>query len=431
MLDDEATSAEIEAVTERKEVADKGDLIALSYRSIPKVPFTSNDLKSLLEQARKNNAREQITGVIVMGRRHIYQWLEGPKDSVDKLMGQIITDPRHVDVKVLERRPISARLFDPWTMLLATDSSKNELPENTLSLPEDSFTESSENVSAPDSITTLADLARSSATFRPDNHLEVVYERTNRSAIGALSFDDQLRARLDNLEATRNREKWDLAASALTTLLLEDDFLKVEHFLRAMSKREADPLTLQVALLEQSERRLGDLWLEDLCSSIEINIALSEMIRAVRSVNFGTQRVWRVPVQQPDVLIVSQPGESHMLPAMLDAEVLWQHGWEPTLEFPKRDEDLQQLLADHWFEALDISMSGVFRRPERLRRLADTVELARDSSRNPKIAITVGGRAMYEDGSLLIELGADGLVTTASDVETVIQDAIQRRRVTD
>ncbi|MEM7661727.1 MAG: BLUF domain-containing protein [Pseudomonadota bacterium] len=421
MLDEEALGSGQRPGQNDSEKITSEDLVALSYRSVPAVELSSRDLKELLKQARNKNAQLQVTGVIVIGRQRIYQWLEGPRKSVDRLIERIAVDTRHRDLQILERGPIAERLFGPWTMLLATDSGTDgDVAGNGVSLPMGSITGSGSH--AAPSQAKLRDVADKADRQSAEQAVIVQHE-----GLQHLSFQTELQRRLEHRSEEANREKWDLAASALTTLLLENDFSRVEHFLRSMSRRETDPLPIQISLLEQSERRLGDLWLDNLCSDLEINTALSDMIRALRSVNFGALPIWRVQNILPEVLVVPQPGESHMLPAVLDAEVLWQHGWDPTLEFPKQDQDLEQMLSEHWYAALDISMSGVFRRPDNLGRLANTVELARAASANKNIAITVGGRAVYEDRSLLIELGADALVRTAKDVETAIQGAIKRR----
>lgn len=414
--------------TQRHNGHKQGPIVALSYSSVPSEDLSSTELKLLLEQSRRNNSLAHITGIILVREASIFQWLEGPERAIDELMDRIVSDPRHSNVEVLERVYVTERFFGPWTMLLATDdNTSKDLPNDAIHIATNTIAENHGNALSHASLKAFARQARIAAVD------QAIISAAGRIDVRSLPkesavqpFDVQLSARLHAQEEFSNREKWDLAASALTTLLLENDFWGVEHFLRAMSRREADPLPLQISLLEQSERKLGDLWFDNLCSDVEINSALSDMIRALRSVNFGTLPVWRVPSLMPNVLVVTQPGERHMLSAVLDAEVLWQHGWSPALEFPRHDEELQQILSGHWYEAVDISMSGVFRRPEKLDGLIHTIELARSASANPDIAITVGGRAVYEDPSLLISLGVDALVTSATDVEFAIHDAIKR-----
>lgn len=74
-------------------------------------------LSSILMQARKANARDDITGALIC-RADIYmQWLEGPEDKVRAAMARIARDDRHLDVRVHVAEPVSARVFGAWAML--------------------------------------------------------------------------------------------------------------------------------------------------------------------------------------------------------------------------------------------------------------------------------------------------------------------------
>ncbi|MEM9669372.1 MAG: BLUF domain-containing protein [Pseudomonadota bacterium] len=430
MLDEYSRGHHKASPDRQKQSGGSDDLVALSYSSKPAQKFSRSDIRKLLHQARTNNARLDVTGVIVIGRSRIYQWLEGPASAIDEVMSLISKDPRHSDIKILDRKDISERLFGPWTMLLATDrQNRHTIPEDAVPVPRGVVTGNLNDLPVDEALLRDIALRAQAETQPPFEAISTDVAGLKPQAILDLQSDqfaESLKARLNSRLEAPNVDKWERAAAALTTLLLEDDYDAVEHFLRSMSDRTDDPLALQVSLLEQSERRLGDLWYNDLYTDYEINVALAEMIRALRAVNVKALPLWRAPGPSPHVLVISQPGEQHMLPAVLDAEVLWQQGWSPTLEFPKRDKDLQRMLSENWYGALDISLSGVFRRQERLTGVANTVEMAREASANNNIVITVGGRAIYEDRSLLIQLGADALVPSANEVETAIEDAMRR-----
>jgi hypothetical protein len=50
-----------------------------------------------------------------------FQWLEGPRDNVRRLMALLHDDPRHTDiVEVSEMEEVRERLFPDWDMELAT-----------------------------------------------------------------------------------------------------------------------------------------------------------------------------------------------------------------------------------------------------------------------------------------------------------------------
>jgi hypothetical protein len=74
-------------------------------------------LSSILMQARKANARDDITGALIC-RADIYlQWLEGPEDKVRDAIRRISRDDRHLDVQLLVAEPAETRVFGAWAML--------------------------------------------------------------------------------------------------------------------------------------------------------------------------------------------------------------------------------------------------------------------------------------------------------------------------
>jgi len=90
-------------------------LTQLTYVSSP-FGFDDSTLASILMDARRCNARDGITGSLIV-REDIYlQLLEGPAPAVDAAFGRIRRDDRHCQVQLLTRRAVSERLFPAWTM---------------------------------------------------------------------------------------------------------------------------------------------------------------------------------------------------------------------------------------------------------------------------------------------------------------------------
>jgi hypothetical protein len=125
------------------------------------------------------------------------------------------------------------------------------------------------------------------------------------------------------------------------------------------------------------------------------------------------------------VLVVPQPGEPHMLCAALDAELLWQAGWAAHCEFPTSDDDLQDIVAGQWFDALDLSLSAAFRRDHWLPRMNRTIASARSASRNPALVVVAGGRVFAEKAGVAEQVGADACSTTALRVGPLILQALR------
>jgi hypothetical protein len=81
-------------------------------------PFGYDELvlAGILSTARRNNARDGITGALICREDLFIQLLEGPSDAVTSAFSRILRDDRHVDVTTLLTGDIEHRLFPQWSM---------------------------------------------------------------------------------------------------------------------------------------------------------------------------------------------------------------------------------------------------------------------------------------------------------------------------
>jgi len=79
--------------------------------------FDAGVLNTILLDARRANARDDITGALIC-RNDIYlQWLEGPEDKVRAALARIERDDRHIDLVLHVAEPVPDRQFGDWAML--------------------------------------------------------------------------------------------------------------------------------------------------------------------------------------------------------------------------------------------------------------------------------------------------------------------------
>lgn len=74
----------------------------------------------ILMQSRRNNAREQIGGVLHYGDGYFFQCLEGDRDRVNRTYQRISEDPRHKDLHLLAVENVEQRMFQDWSMKYVT-----------------------------------------------------------------------------------------------------------------------------------------------------------------------------------------------------------------------------------------------------------------------------------------------------------------------
>jgi len=88
----------------------------LVYVSSATAPFSAEDLRVLLAEARAKNEERGITGMLLYHDGNFIQAIEGEAAAVETLHAEILRDPRHRGVLVLSRGPIERRQFDGWAM---------------------------------------------------------------------------------------------------------------------------------------------------------------------------------------------------------------------------------------------------------------------------------------------------------------------------
>lgn len=180
---------------------------------------------------------------------------------------------------------------------------------------------------------------------------------------------------------------------------------------------------VRVQLLESAARQLGDMWQADLCDEFEVTLGLGRLQALLR--RCSGQEANRGSLQgAPNILVAPLPGEPHMLCASLDADTMWRAGWHPQVEFPTGPGDLRAMVADRWFDALDLSLSMAFRRDHWLPRMAQMIGELRSTSLNPRLVVVASGRVFGERPDVASGVGADAACGSASDIDSTVVRAL-------
>jgi hypothetical protein len=99
-------------------------IYSYSYCSRAAPGVGTAEVERIIATARLHNARFGITGMLVFGSGVFFQWLEGPRTSITRLVQRLSVDPRHDTVIALDQsEEVRERLFPEWDMELvsATD----------------------------------------------------------------------------------------------------------------------------------------------------------------------------------------------------------------------------------------------------------------------------------------------------------------------
>ena len=93
-----------------------GGLWEVVYISEAEYGLSKDDIEDIVATSQRNNAQENITGMLLYSSGLFIQALEGERNSVTALFGRISDDRRHHDVELIVDRPIEHRSFSSWSM---------------------------------------------------------------------------------------------------------------------------------------------------------------------------------------------------------------------------------------------------------------------------------------------------------------------------
>lgn len=381
-------------------------LKSLVYRSTATAPLSELELQRLLNTAQSRNRAESITGLMIYDEGRFFQWLEGPAESVARVWKSIRSDPRHTAIEILGEQPAQARFFADWHMKLAARHATHPSPQADLLDAPAGLIESLQQ--RPDTVPAL--LLRL-VPRAPDAVVSAAAIRALAETLVIPKLLARHPARPQALAPV------DSHAPELARLLLAADPDAAFALIDSLRAPIGTSARLFSSLFEPAARLLGDLWSADECSEFDVTLGLCRIQTAAHD---QADPVSSPRLRLKSVLIAPQPGELHMLGAVLDAELLWRAGWSTQSEWPTSDSALQHLVADTWFDVLDLSLSPSFQREHWLPRMTETIAQARSASLNPALVIVVGGRAFVEHPEAATTVGADAGSASSARIEQLM-----------
>lgn len=78
--------------------------------------FDSQTLIDIMKVAKKNNATNHITGVLIFDYSHFLQVLEGSNEAVSQTFVKIVKDLRHKNLRLVVAHNSEHRCFENWDM---------------------------------------------------------------------------------------------------------------------------------------------------------------------------------------------------------------------------------------------------------------------------------------------------------------------------
>lgn len=197
----------------------------------------------------------------------------------------------------------------------------------------------------------------------------------------------------------------------LTQIVLLDEAHAAYTFVSSMRARGVGLESIFLDLLAPTARLLGEMWTEDRCSFSEVTLGLCRLQQVLRQLSAIFDEELEPVQNASSVLLTPIPGEQHTFGLLMLEEFYRRDGWDTVLLMPGGEHEICKAVSRDWFSAAGISVSCGFLQ-ESLRTLITEM---RRSSRNPEIAILVGGSAFGADQELAFAVGADATAVDGRD----------------
>lgn len=186
---------------------------------------------------------------------------------------------------------------------------------------------------------------------------------------------------------------------------------------------------IYLQLFTDAARYLGVLWENDQCNFSQVTLCLWRMQTMLYdlSPSFHSSAKHSVLPGSAEhrILLGSLPGQQHTFGLSMLAEFFRREGWD-TLSVPSpQSGELLDSLSLQWFDvlALTASMDG------EIKELGKIIKSGRKASRNPHLAVLVGGPLFLRQPELAALVGADGMAADAPSALALAAKLVQHQKV--
>jgi hypothetical protein len=109
-----------------------GKIERMAYCSRSQVAMNSLVLiADILAVSQRNNRRDEISGALMYSEGVFFQVIEGAAVDLDRLLRRLDSDPRHAEIRIIARAPVTGRLFGDWSMMAPRITPARELQMKT------------------------------------------------------------------------------------------------------------------------------------------------------------------------------------------------------------------------------------------------------------------------------------------------------------
>lgn len=164
-------------------------------------------------------------------------------------------------------------------------------------------------------------------------------------------------------------------------------------------------------LITPAARFLGVQWETDRMDFSQVTHGLVRLHAIAHEIGFAYQDGPLIRGDVKRVMIASAPGSEHILGPTIVAEFFRKEGWQVVVEISPSANELVQAVGHEWFDTVGLSVSI----EQQLTDLAMLVAKIKRFSRNPRVAVLLGGPIFTIRDLQATDFGAGGICVDAKE----------------
>lgn len=186
-------------------------------------------------------------------------------------------------------------------------------------------------------------------------------------------------------------------------LILARESVPAQAFIDGMSQRGMSVETMYLDLLAPAAQHLSYLWSQDLCDFTQVTLGLARLQRLLHQLSPGMAAEQELRSNARRVLLLPVHGEHQTFGLSMVAEFFHHAGWEVDCGSGSSVVDASQMVKQQWFDVVGLSAGS----ETRLDNLRVCIHEVRELSRNPQVAVLVGGAIFAGHPERVKFVGAD------------------------
>jgi MerR family transcriptional regulator, light-induced transcriptional regulator len=196
------------------------------------------------------------------------------------------------------------------------------------------------------------------------------------------------------------------AVGALAALLVRSQPERMlEQFVEDLLARGLPVEQIYLRVFQPAARRLGEFWTDDLCSFVDVTLAMALMQSALRRLSPSFQRHGRAGDGRRSVLLATLPDDQHTFGLAMTAEFFRRSGW--TVRCLSAG-DLAEVAGQVGRECRPVVGFSVSR-VDQLSELADSIRHLRRAGKDRFAGFLVGGPLLASRPDCAADAGADAV----------------------